>query len=592
MIQLPNKETRLWSQVNKGDVLGTLAGSFNLDLQTNKGKARTNGMIRTTTQGTNTDLTAPPVGFKYSPAAGNLWTVAGTRVHSTPVGTGHSRAPFSVDAIAGSPTTCDYAYSDIDEMLGSIYVTTKETSPSLGKLYKGNGSSTWTDMGNLAGGVFHAMSVYAGRLYVVASTTKIYSMSSAGVLATSGQYTLDLMGGASGNIGFAITCIRAASNKIWIGVTWRDSGKSGQVYEWDGSGSQTTRSYVLPSNPLSCVIHQDIPYFTLSSGQLVAYNGGSFVEVARLPVSESQILKSTTSLAEKWIHPNGMAIINNKINILVSPLMLDSSVFEFCPAGVWEYDPDIGLYHKASPSYTAVGGTAVTAWGQSIISRVGGISEMRTGDTNAAANGGYLIGAELYTSATALDNGVFINDTLDTTQKVGYIVTAQLSATEVADTFQNLWVTYRKLLNSGDKIIAKYRTSKQEPTNIVITWTSTTTFTTTDANMANYAVGDEVEILRGKGGGMCSHITVISLAAGTYTVTVDEVHTGATSGTATARLQKWVKAGSVSDTVQSWKQFSIQRDAAWIQLKIVCVWTGKNELEKLLVAHQPKQSAI
>ena len=580
MIQLPGK-SKIWTQPNISTVLGSLASTFNIDPQTNLGKLRTTGMIQTTFEATNTDMTDPPLKFvNYN---GSIWTVAGTKVHKTAIGDDDPMDPFVVDAISGSPTTLSFSHSDIEAFNGRVYVT--GVVASFGNLYRTN-ATTWTDLGALSSTGPFRLCAYANRLYIQVGSNEIHSMNTSETIATSGQYTIDFADNGTSNITF----IKAGADKIWVGMRTSD-GQPGIIYEWDGSSNQATRSYKISArSPLSCVMKDDVPYVMDNQGRLLVFNGGAFVEVARLPLFD-KILEGSYG-SEKWIHSNGMSLINGKVNMLIRNTLEDTSTPEFCMSGIWEYDERMGLYHKHSLSYTPIGTTTITSWGQGRLAKVGGLNEMRTGDTGAGANGYFLAGAETYLTATTSSCGVFINDYLDTTQKAGYIVTPELSGEGISDIMQKVYANYRRLLASGDKIVVKYRTSKQEPTEMTITWTSTTTFTTTDSNMANYAVGDEVEITRGKGGGMCSHITVISNNAGTYTVTVDETHTGATSGTATARFQKWIKAGSITDIVSAYKEFPIGLEATWIQFKVFFLWTGKNEFEKLTLVHEPQQKPL
>ncbi len=586
MIQLPNQKT--WTQNNKSSVLGSLQGSFNLDLQTNLGKVRGTRMIQTTTQATNADMSSAPMAFRRW--NGYIWTIAGTKVHRTsPAGTYYPRVPFILDTSTSSPTVIGVD-SDMETFNNFIYVTGSEFGA--GTLRKGD-SSSWSTNGTALGAGFHGLATFGDRLYIVAASTRaVYSMNTSDSIATSGQYTLSLTNhdGAAG-----ITFIRASSDRIWIGLGASTSSRRGLIYEWDGSSNQATRSYRLEANtPKACVIKDDIPYVMDSNGRLLVWNGGTFTEIARLPVNNKILKGLLGSGLGGWIHPNGMSVIDGKVNILINNVLQNSGspIEEFCPSGIWEYDPEVGLYHKHSLSYTPVGTTTITDWGQNRLSEVGALTEMKTEDTDATANGTFLAGAKVFLTQSTTDCGVFINDTKDTTQKFAYFVTPELEAEGISDTFQKVFINIRKHLNSTDKAIVKYRISKQEPTEMTITWTSTTTFTTTDVNMANYAVGDEVEITRGKGGGMCSHITVIALATGTYTVTVDETHTGATSGTASARLQKWIKLGSITDQVKTFEQFPVGVNANWIQYKVCFLWTGANEFERLTSVNTPSQKAV
>jgi hypothetical protein len=81
------------------------------------------------------------------------------------------------------------------------------------------------------------------------------------------------------------------------------------------------------------------------------------------------------------------------------------------------------------------------------------------------------------------------------------------------------------------------------------TWTSTTTFTTTQADMASAVVGDEIEILRGAAGGLLAHITEIVNNSGTYTVTIDETFDQYITGdVSTFVFRNWTKFAVIDPT--------------------------------------------
>jgi len=119
----------------------------------------------------------------------------------------------------------------------------------------------------------------------------------------------------------------------------------------------------------------------------------------------------------------------------------------------------------------------------------------------------------------------------------GYLVTPRIFSEEITDQFNNFVLKWKPLKYEEDKIIVKYRTS-DDNRDIVdlndggwdITWTSSTTFTTTDTNWADAVAGDEVEVLSLAGAGLLAHISTIAENAGTYTVTIDDAFTEYVTG--------------------------------------------------------------
>lgn len=586
-------------QTNRSDIFGSMVGSFNLDITTNFGKQRVTRTIQTASQNgngtviSNSSLSNYPVGFRVFNDGGGakIWTVAGSRVHKS--GSAISpAASFAVDATSGTPTTCNSEASDIEVFNEALYVTTYSGGDKLFK-YTGSWSENGTGLGSQSSP--HMMTVYGARLYMIGNGPNvIYSMNTSDTIATSSTNTLTLP------TGFRITFLRSGSNRIWIG-TIASTGK-GSVFEWDGTSTQATRSYRLEAQgAMACVIKDDIPYVVDTNGILLTYSGGTFVELARLPVNDVFLSLATNVLNNRPVHPNGMTVVNGRINILLNNLLGDSggSIAEFCPSGIWEYDSEIGLYHKHSLSYTSFGGNTITDYGQNRLSGVGALSEMKL--TNSASNstGNLLAGAVVYTNASSTDAGIWTNDLFDpvtgsagekATQAFGYFVTTKISSSAVQDTWQKLYAFHEKFLTATDKIIVKYRTSKTKPVEASITWLNTTAFTTT-TDVSDYVVGDEVEITQGTGGGLCAHIIAIQEGSGsTYIVTLDETFTGVTTGTAKARFQKWRKAGVIQDS-STFDKVNIGVDSDTIQLKIAMLSTGKNEIRELALINQVKQLA-
>lgn len=585
MRKLPNT---LWNQNNQGDTLlgtlNTLYASYGLDLTSSLGKTKLNRMLYTTVDTVNTDLNGAAVGFKWY--ASKLWTATGAsgsgQVHSN---NGTPEDPFAAIGTTLKPATCDAEYSDIEVFFNTLYVTSKDK-----KLWRTADGSTWTSANVGDDNVTHMLCVYADRMYI-SNGINIYSINEANTLASpTAQYTFSIPNT------YSIVWMRAVSDGIFIGTVNTKKGRA-LVYKWDGSSAQATRSYILEaSGALACVVKDDIPHILDSNGKLLKFNGGGFVEIAKLPL-RNRYLKNPISITNnRFIHPNGMALIDGRINMLINNELYENGtpIMEFLPSGIWEYDENIGLYHKLPLSLSRNTGSFLD-WGQNRVSAVGGLAEMKIDSTASGYNGKLLAGATLFSNASSTTDVILINDTIGTTyQRAGYIVTPEMTPSEanvVSATWQKGYLSYLPLKTSTDKLVFKYRITKADPTEMTATITSTGTFTTTDANMANYAVGDEVEVIRGVNGGLCTHITAISLNAGTYTVTVDETMANE-AATMTIRLQKWIKVGEVAtDTVSSFKEFSIEKQNSWVQFKVWMKWTGDNALLALFEVDKPYKIA-
>ena len=592
MITIPDKNRR-YIQGTDSDILGNLFSTFNCDFKQNKGALRLGRrLVLNTATADLTQLNSYPVGFKYfnNGSSTSVYTAAGS------ANTGYAFSALTPDGgfgrvvTAGSPATVDSTTSDIEVGFGELYIS----SASDAKVYYLNSSNVW---GNLnAGSAGNVMMMcyfnYQNRMYVTKGGYQIQSWDSSHTVASpAATYTLSL---ATTEI---ITFIKASNNRIWIG-TVNVYGGRGYVYSWDGStstGPQAT--YKLDTaGALACVIDGDVPYIIDTNGRLLHFNGGTFVATAGFNrKNDKQLYNAAYSLNKRFIHPNGMAIIEGEINVLADLTNNDVAAHggtqEDCnPSGVWEYSrTNKDLKHKTSFTLTKSGGT-INDFGQVRIFGAGGLAEAIV--TSSVNNGSYLAGCSYYTDATTTTSGIFYDDLNDTLAKCGSYVSARLFSVRVLkDIWHRLYALHLKFLNASDKIVVKWRSTIDIPTEVTITWLSSTAFYTSTDLTPYMTIGTdglygEVDVIQGLGSGKCSHITNIQKRATDWLVQVDETYTGAT-GTSKARLSKWIKAGTIQDVLD---YDSVQlglKNGIQIQVKLWMSWTGQNELISTVITNAP-----
>lgn len=173
--------------------------------------------------------------------------------------------------------------------------------------------------------------------------------------------------------------------------------------------------------------------------------------------------------------------------------------------------------------------------------------------TNAQYGTDLLWGGEVELRALTGDNG-FMGTVSEAVEARGYFITPKIFSDDVTDVFSLFTLKYSPFTSELDKIIIKYRTVDDmrkyiNTSNWRATWTSTTTFTTTQADMADAVAGDEIEILRGAAGGLLAHITEIVNNSGTYTVTIDETFDQYLTGdVSTFVFRNWTKFAEIDST--------------------------------------------
>ncbi len=585
--QLFPNDQKVYIQNNRSNVYpqGNLWSTMGTDFQSNVGVLRVAPRLKINSQTSDLANLGLPVAFKYF--SGTFWTVAGARVF---FGGNSPEDAYTQDTHTNTPTTCSSDTADLEVFDGRLWVTTQT-----GLLSNGGGGTVgdWTDRGmTLTTGLVHITRYFPqfNRLYVT-NGTFVYSIDTTNSVVTTGDYTISL---PFGNL---ITSMEVTSDTIWIGTQSRDvANMNGNVFQWDGISAQADNVYPLQAKGVRAIVinqNTDNPSVMDDLGILREFNGQGFAEIGRLPYTNVYPLDSDgLNASGRFIHFNGLAYTpNNTILANINNLDNLGGISENIPSGVWEWSKETNFVHKYPFTYNIVGNTStITDWGQNKVSAVGAIENAIVPVSDESdQNGNILVGATFYTDASTTTKGIFINDTINTTQKKGYVVTDWWESKEVASSWNFWWMSYRKFLNASDNITIKYRYTEETPTYIDITWVNTTSFTTA-TNPNDYwtsNTGGEVEILQGVGSGLCAHITNITgPSGGLYTVTIDETATGATTTTAKARLQKWIKAFPKDPvtTPANWAVFALGGDSQpRIQVKICYTFTGNGEHYKSIL---------
>jgi len=565
-------------QNGNSDMLGDIIESFNIDLTSNYGSIKTTGMKEVINSSDSTDI-GVPVAFAFF--NNNYYFVTDDYVYK---GGANLDDTFTKETTGGAPTNeMSEAFSDLALFNGYLYAS------GVDEVFKKSTGGTWTEP--LTSGTLedspHLMTPFGDRLYITNDYTIVTSINTGDALAT----TVNRLDLGLNSEEWSITMLKAASDKLWVGLVNTVNSK-GLMYTWDGATTNTpTSRYELDSGVVAGEILNNTPYFLDVNGRLMVFNGSGFSETASLYKKTPYIFQSANEENNlRFIHPNGITVTDSGTILMLISNETDSqsgdTYEDTIPSGVYEYDPNIGLYHKYSLSYSPVGGTSVTNYGQQRIKGDGvGALLFSRPQTPTTTNNGILIGgAEYYTDATTTQYGVFCDDTFDTTQKWGYFITSKIFSSSIEDTWKKAYIVYEDLLNVTDKIIVKYRTKNDIATESTITWVDTSSFTTT-TDVSSYVAGDEVQVVQGTGSGKSAHISSITESGGTYTVVLDDTFTGVT-GTAIVLFSKWIKAGTITDAnPKKWQAltFPTGNTSPYIQIKVCMQFTGKNEVYKMRV---------
>jgi hypothetical protein len=574
-------------QLNVGDVQGTLFNTFNCDLTYNKGKMSVAPRTRITTN-TITNMGTPCAFAFYN---GLYYSIMGTRLFkaSNPQGA-FTVVTAGVGSTYAAPTDCDSRYSDLTVFNGQLIISTESAIYRMDTLElfdKIDGVSP------LSSATVRPVTVYNNRLYytrlpyTIVSCDTTYAISSTAASA----YNITLSPSSE------VTFIESHSVGLYIGTTRTDSTE-GEVVDWNGETKNTPRAEynVYAQGALSAYVDNRLFYVMNSDAILLQFNGGKFVEVARLPIRRNALFNANatgSTGSDRFIHPNGMTLIDNNLSLLINATNNDGSGTqeENIHSGIWEfidsksytqnnitYSSGGSLYHKYSMSYNTIGGTQ-TDNGQIILKGVGAL--YNTYDLSSFSNaqkGNFLAGASFYSDATTVGYGAFTDNYFDDEQKAGFFSTVQLRAENFEDMWQRVTTLYTP--SNSFNFVWKYRKKRTDHIDFTITWVSTTTFTTTQVGIVE---GDEITIIQGKGGGRVAHVVgTPTFSSPNYTVTLDEAIINV-SGTAKARLQKWKKIGIINNIDRFYQEVVIGNPSTLIELKCAMVAISEATIDELIL---------
>ncbi len=580
MIRIPGENG--WYQDNKGDTLGSLFETFNVDLENNKGRLRLTRSKRIAYDGS-------PSGFGEVAAFerfGQKLYVASENASAHDIWVGNN-SPF--DTLVNDTTSVEIVPATTDMLAwnSGLYIATGNEM-----FYTTDGAS-WSEIGSnvLTSNDNHLLTSLNDVLYVTDQDYKVFSVTSGNTFQGSGSQTLNL------NLpGWGITVLMTGIDKIWVGLSNNNGGMTSYIFEWDGQTANVpdARYEIDASAIMAGVVKDGIPYIVDSRGRLMVFNGGAFQEVARFPLN-GRTFKGFNLIRndDRAIHPRGMTIDGDEILINVANRtdeITDEDYNEF-PSGVWAYSQSNGLYHKLSPSYQAVADTGTTNlsdYGQYRCYSAGPImifESVNQGGDPDTPNGGRIVFAMEYfidadDTSTDTQWGLFTDDTNDNTQKAGWITLPRVMSYNFKDLWEKVYPMLSDLETTGDLVEVKYRMKDETPTYFSGTWNGTDRVSTT-TELTNHSQGDEVTIVQGKGAGTVVHASSVSSGAGSEVV-FDRDITGVVNGqTSKFRIEKWKKIAKIEDIAQ--EGYTVGEKDHWIQLKVYLQWTGKRELYGMLI---------
>lgn len=572
-------ENKNWMQQNNGDLAPLLVATRNINLE-RKGYITLSRRMSYLKLNGNYSVTL--LAGTYSPAENNYRVVdASNRQFKI------NQTLTSVTDVSDAGSFSSYSGTDMTYWNDFLWYTGENNLK-----YATTGAFTDTAVG-LNTGVPHPIAIFENKnIICVGNGNTVYSRSSAGV-DTAIALTIPT--------NYVIQWMRYLNNKMYIGTKNKTGGHT-FLFEWDGATALATAGYPVNSSwILSGTRYGESLVVITARGELLRFSGGGFVQLAVLPFFENKDLEAETTLTyNSSVIPRGMIAIDEYLYIYVASGLYENGVYGIkpnFPSGIYQYHKDTGLTHRATLSTS--NNSSITDYGQTYTDTPGCIIplvEKSVASNPILANGSrFIVGARGYTDFTT-NNAIA---SLTSGESRGSFVTCKIPTSEITGTTQKLFIKWKNMFDSTDKIIVKYRNAERRylplgyPGNRTynMIWTSTTTFTmlSSDTQINLAQVGDEVEIVSGNGAGSLAHIIAISNVGATYTVTLDEAITGVVNGNRSGCIiDNWTKSGIATfDNLDAYQEFNINTNGKWVQFKIELRGANEVQIEEMQILTQP-----
>lgn len=475
---------------------------------------------------------------------------------------------FQIDPTASMPSF-SLASSDAVIWTDGLYCSTTSNVSKLS-------ASAWTgsQMSFSTSGIPHPLCASASANYLLGGNGNILRQKD----PSTGTVTTALTLPAN----YRIQWIRSDYSRTLLGCRNMNGGDTA-VFEWDEVSPTWTNKYDIDASWVLSGCFRNTDFFTVTNdGRLLKFNGGGFSTVAQFPIYKTLEGYWANGFTLSTVYQRGMQVIEGRVNILLAAEIDNAGeAYPNFPSGIWEFDESTGLNHKYGVSFTQTSdnfssnlfGSGAGALGSVVVDPV-------SGGPDSGIGGTLIYGARLDTGNSTLGYYVCGSIVSDGVNR-GSFVTTRVETSDVADDAKKLWVKFRGLFTSDDKILfkVKERVISGLPTliNGYSTWTSTTVFTTASADVAQWAlaeVGYEITVQDGFGGGATAHITSISApVANVYTITVDEAIPGIVAGYISKmnvdNFRK-LETSITSADEQPYKGIPLEQEDAsdWVQIKV------------------------
>lgn len=354
MIKIPQLTHK---QFNNSDRTGTIWASKNINLDEAKYIKLSPRMVRIMDESVNSDFGVPLSIGKYG--QGSFQIATSSDANFTLVIDSNGAVTITEESGANEPTLTIRSHAKFFE--GRWFATT--TTAIVSKASNGAANAAWTDSSiTLANsGVRHYMEVFASRVSLVVADKNILKQytNSSGTLTNTINLTIPT--------DYEINGVAYNYGKMGVITRVATSGASGiseaKFYIWDGSVTSAV-GFGLGSDAGILVLPYKSSFLVLTrNGKWKYFNGGGFEELEGLPFFYEG--KKWAQSGDETVFGDAFDVDEEKVYFNLG-LLLNSfyrkgyKTIVNAPSGVWCRDPEVGIYHRLSPSNSTLGVFTVT----------------------------------------------------------------------------------------------------------------------------------------------------------------------------------------------------------------------------------------
>lgn len=408
-----------WTQPNNSDKFGSVWYTKNINFDEAGYAKLSPRMVKIIDEASNSDMGVPLAIGQFSDGD---FQVATSSQSNFVVDIDTNTLTVTEDTGTANPTTTTDSHGIF--WLNRWHVSTATAVVS--KDANGNGSATWTSrITGLTSGVKHLLEINEESQTIMVTNgnvVKQYDTSYVNTTDLTIDASFEIIGIAynGGNVGL-ITKVGDSTNER----------KESKFFLWDGTSTSAIGSWgISAESAIAIAPYQSSFVILTSNGQLKYFNGGGFQDLATFPFffDDKKLSFAVNALGTTMQADGDILYINIGVN-LNNFSRKEYRQMVNCPSGVWCYDPNIGLYHRWSPSISqayivqiADGGTDTTTniiTAQSgTISQTGSIA--RYVRTFGAGIGGLTINQDYY--VTKLSSTTFkLSETREDMENLIYV---------------------------------------------------------------------------------------------------------------------------------------------------------------------------